>query len=375
MGENVHTLYAAPHSLYAGRARSYLIKAGIAYREIGPNTKHFHKVVKPLAGGRNSMPTLELPSGEVIRDGAAIIDYFEQRDGYSFRPKTPKQNIFSLLFDVIGAEGLLRPAIHYRWSFDEENWDFLQHHFEMVTEFGDKGKERALGMMGAVQQVIGPSMGVSPDAVSVIEELYADQLAAMDAHFSKHGYLLGGRPSIGDFGLLAPMFGHLGRDPKPLGIMLKDGMRVFRWVERMNRLTPDLCEYEDQSEDWLANDEVPETLINLARVMAEDFVPETIAAADAINEWLESAEPVAPLTECQRALGVASFSIRGVQINAIAQPYRFYLLKRVQDAYERLETEEKADVDRLLALANMSEVLNAKLTRSIGRHENLEVWR
>jgi len=35
------TLYASPASLYSGKARSYLIKAGIPYRETPPGGAHF----------------------------------------------------------------------------------------------------------------------------------------------------------------------------------------------------------------------------------------------------------------------------------------------------------------------------------------------
>ena len=38
-----------------------------------------------------------------------------------------------------------------------------------------------------------------------------------------------------DFGLIAPMYAHLGRDPYPLALMQSRAIHVFRWVERMNR--------------------------------------------------------------------------------------------------------------------------------------------
>ena len=118
------TLYGAPLSLYTGRARSYLIKAGIAYREQQGHSEHFKKVVLPQAGIR-TIPTLELEDGTVIRDGAAIIDHFEAQSGNTHSPTTPRQKVVSLLMDVIGAEGLLRPAMHYRWNFPEENLGFV----------------------------------------------------------------------------------------------------------------------------------------------------------------------------------------------------------------------------------------------------------
>ena len=70
------TLYGTPLSLYTGRARSYLIKAGLGYRETTPTTRHYREKVAPMTGGRQSMPTVELANGKVIRDGVAIVDYF-----------------------------------------------------------------------------------------------------------------------------------------------------------------------------------------------------------------------------------------------------------------------------------------------------------
>ena len=71
------TLYGSPLSLYTGRARSYLIKAGLPYRETTSTSLHYRDVVLPKAGGRQGIPTLEMADGTVIRDGAAIIDHLK----------------------------------------------------------------------------------------------------------------------------------------------------------------------------------------------------------------------------------------------------------------------------------------------------------
>ncbi|MEM7768358.1 MAG: glutathione S-transferase N-terminal domain-containing protein [Pseudomonadota bacterium] len=368
------TLYGASHSLYTGRARSYLIKAGVAYREQAMNSSHYKSVVRAKAGGRASLPTLELATGEVIRDGAAIIDHYEAALGHPFSPPKPKHNLISLLFDAIGAEGLLRPAMHYRWNFDADNLAFLEYHFGMLTEPGERGAERAQAFMNLMRNQATPSFGVSADTAPTIEAVYADQLAVLDQHFAAYGYLLGGRPCIGDFGMIAPLFAHLGRDPKPLALMQANAMSVYRWVERMNRPAADLGEYQNQDETWLAGDEIPETLIAVLRVMAEDFVPETLAAADCINAWLADQPGLEPGTECARGVGMGAFELRGTPINALAQPYRFHLLKRVHTAYDALEPDDRAAVDSLLDASGMSPVIAARLSRDIGRHNNLEVW-
>ena len=81
-----------------------------------------------------------------------------------------------------------------------------------------------------------------------------------------------------------------------------------------------------------------------------------------------------PGTEVVRGVGLGTFDVRGITVNALAQPYRFYLLKRVQDEYAALDESAQKDVTELLAACDMSTVLDIKLSREIGRKNNLEIW-
>ena len=103
-----HKLYAISHSLYSGRARSYLVKHRIPYEELSTGHESFKADVLPK-GKIPTIPTLVTPAGEVIRDGAAIIEHFEASSGRPCRPSGPRQQLVSALFDVIGTDGLLRP--------------------------------------------------------------------------------------------------------------------------------------------------------------------------------------------------------------------------------------------------------------------------
>ena len=47
MAQEPAKLYGVSHSMYTGRARSYLIKADITYREQAPNSEHYFKTVLP----------------------------------------------------------------------------------------------------------------------------------------------------------------------------------------------------------------------------------------------------------------------------------------------------------------------------------------
>ena len=44
---DTHTLYAITHSLYSGRARSYLVKQGIPFRELSTGHESFKAEVLP----------------------------------------------------------------------------------------------------------------------------------------------------------------------------------------------------------------------------------------------------------------------------------------------------------------------------------------
>ncbi|AQA19286.1 glutathione S-transferase [Halioglobus japonicus] len=372
---NTHKLYAITHSLYSGRARSYLIKQQIPFQELSTGHESFKAEVLPK-GKLATIPTLVTPEGEVIRDGAAIIEHFEAANGRPNRPTGPRQQVISALFDVIGTDGLLRPAMHYRWNFPEDNLEFVRYHFLHSQRDMPEREEKTEAMMNRMRHA-GMFFGVNDETREVVEALYLEYLEALNAHFEQYPYLLGWRPSIGDYGLLAPMYAHLGRDPHPARLMQQRATRVYRWVERMNRADQDVPEYFNAGTDFLADDEIPDTLVAVLKVLAEDFMPETLAAAAHINTWLDENQPEAGSAAVGRlaqAVGTAEFSLRGATINALAQPHRFYLLQRVQDTYAALADDEKAEVDSLLAECGMTPILTATLSRRISRADNLEVW-
>ena len=370
-----HSLYAIPHSLYSGRARSYLIKNAIPFEEFSCGHESFKAEIVPQAK-LATIPVLRTAEGQVIRDGAAIIEYFESANGRPCRPLTPKQQIVSGLFDLIGAEGLLRPAMHYRWNFPQENLSFLHYHFYHAQRVHPEREAKTQYMMDKMRYAA-MVFGVNDKTQALVETLYIEFLLALDKHFEQYPYLLGWKPCLGDFGLLAPLFAHLGRDPKPLQIMQQQAVHVYRWVERMNRPCQDAPEHYAAGEGYLADDQVPDTLLEVLRIIAEDLMPETKAAAESINIWLKS-NPVASGDRASRYLGQnegkASFVVRGQPFEAGAQPYRFFQLQMVQDAYKACAEKERADIDAMLKSCGLQELLKIKLDRRLAQRDNLEVW-
>lgn len=373
------TLYGGAFSLWTGRARSYLIKSGIAYREEPHASQHFYDSVLPKAGGRRGIPTIEFPSGDVIRDGVAIVDHFEALNGEAHSPKTPCQQIVSALLDAVGAEGFLRPCMHYRWNFDQDNIDFLLFHFQTIF-IEEDSEQLALERMANIRENVNPHWGVTPESHAFIESHLMGTLKKLNAHFSDHPYFLGNKPCRGDFAMMAPLYGHLGRDPAPLKLMQTHAVRLFRWVERMNRPEPDVGEFKrlvalkNEELDYLPYDEVPQTLIDALKHFAIDFVPESQAACDVINEWLDENKDMTAGTEAARFVGSCHFEVEGVSYDTWAQPFRFYVLKRMQDVYDGLVPADQEEIRTLLDACDMTPLLDMRLTREMGRANNLEVW-
>ena len=371
-----YILYSAPHSLYAGRARAYLIKRCIPFEERFVGHRSFTEI-KPI-GKLPTIPTLVTPNGEVIRDGAAIIDHFESSFGRLFRPISPLQDMVSSLFDVIGSEGLRRPAMHYRWNFPEDNDEFLHYHFFSLFRPDTPDREQKTISVMEMLRTTTKMRGVTGDTKDLVEALYIELLDALNSHFQHTPYLLGGSPCIGDFGMLAPLYGHLARDPYPAALMKKLAPRVYRWVERMNRESQDAPEYFDCDTDFLQKNEIPETLIAVLRVLSQDFVPETVASAKFLNLWLSEQNPKtgspAVFQLGTSPLGNVEFQVRDHTINAAIVPYRHFQLQRIHQIFDEVETKTQIRIKQILKSCNMADILNVRLNRTIGRKDNLEVW-
>jgi glutathione S-transferase len=270
-----YTLWGSAHSLYTGKARAYLIKKGLPFRERYPSDPEFASRILP-AVGHFVVPVLETDNGEIIQDSGDIIDFLEQRHAEPLlEPQSPVQQWVSLIFDAFGSEYLLPLAMHYRWSYRSEQETFLRAEFGRAMVAGvDRSarREAAAQTMGFFAGFL-PNLGVFPEVVAAMEESYLALIDALDNHFQHHPYLLGGRPCRADFGMMAPLFAHLGRDPVPAMLMKTKAPNLFRWTERMNAVPISDGEYPGYGEDYCGQDTVPETLIAVLKIAFWRWTP------------------------------------------------------------------------------------------------------
>ena len=379
--DNKFKLYTWSASLYSGKARAYLIKQHIDFDDISPADPHYDAVIRP-ALGRWIIPVMETPEQEIVQDGTEIIDWFENRQPTRLPayPQTPRQLISSLIMEFFGGEGLLRPAMHYRWNFDDDNLDFILQQFGLFAlpqVAPEERGEMALHASGRMRKAA-VLFGVTPETAPQIEAAYEETLAELDAHFTSQPYLLGGAPTIGDYGLFAALFAHLGRDPYPLRMMQEKAQMLFRWTERMRNPSADMVEFLGRDESLLAQDAIPDTLKVLLRRVAADYLPEVEAMIAMSNDWLAEHRPakneMVGGESLGRGIGMCQFAWRGVDINAVVMPYRIFMLQRIQDAYDKLGAADQKQVDGLLAETGLEAMLTARCNRRVERQNHREVW-
>jgi len=377
-----YVFYAMPGSLYSGKARSYLRKHRIEYVERAPGDPRYTDEVVP-AIGRWIIPVLQTPDGTLVQDTVDIIDHLDagvapDRSAY---PSTPVQRAVAHLLELFGGEGLLRAAMHYRWDFDDTNVPFLRKDFSASLVLGgdDHTRDGVFAFTSDRMRSATAAFGVTDELMPAIERSYEQFLALFDAHLAGSPYLLGGRPTIADFGFMGPLFAHLARDPQPSTLMKQQAQRVWRWVERMNAPVLDAGEYGDVSEGLFADDAVPDTLRALLVYIGEEYLEEAVAQVAAVDGWLAEHPDVADGEVVlgkpnRRFSGTTTFSWRGKPMTVAVVPYRLYLVKRLQDAVAAADPAGQAAIREVFAEAGLDPLLDIRPRRWVERGDNHEVW-
>jgi glutathione S-transferase len=375
--KDVYTLWGAAHSFYTGKVRSYLIKKGIAFRELYASHPRFRSHVLP-AVGMVVVPVLETPDGRMIQDTSDIIDHLESREPQPpMIPETPVQRAVAWLIGAFGSEALLPAGMHYRWSYRDQQEDFLRAEFGRIVYSGpDRKARRAAGeqLMSYFNSFL-PPLGVTPETIPTIEAAYLELLEALDEHFQHHPYVMGGHPSIADFGLMAPLFAHLARDPVPATLMKNVAPNVYRWTERMNTAGIGDPEFFNHPETYPADDEIPQTLEPVLKLMFQDWGPELRANAAFYNGWVRS-NPGLPAGHLVSAtgerkthptLGFVEYELRGCRIHRASAPHGLWHFDRAAAHSRSLQGEARARLTALVQRTGGENVMAIELARPLKR--------
>ncbi len=360
---DTYKLYGQDISLFTGKARAYMRWKNIPFEEIRSTMAEYQATIVPRVG-YPIIPIVVTPEDETLQDTTVIIDWFEERlGGPSVYPDTPKQKLAALLLEIYGDDWLVIPAMHYRWQYNRD-WAMAQFGKNSMPEsseadqlaLGEKISEKFRGFC--------LPLGITEETAPAVEKSYETLLQELDAHFAVHPYLFGTRPSIGDYGLIGPLYAHLYRDPASRDIMEKYGPNVARWVERMQ--TPP----EPLSGEFLPGDEVPETLLPVLKRMMHEQLPVLSSTVAHLEKWLEDN----PEADIPRGIGFHEFSVEGVTGTRVIMTYTQWMLQRALNFYRELDGSDKKAADDLLTAIDGTAMTDIHISKPVS-FENFRLVR
>ena len=378
-GRSRYVLWGSQHSYYTGKIRSYLVKKGVPFRELTPSHPEFDKRIVP-AIRHMVVPVMETPDGRVIQDTTDMIEHLEREFPQPILvPESPLQKAVAWLLGAYGSEGLLQPGMHYRWSYRAMQESFLQAEFGRVRYAGpDRAIRNDAGrqLMDYFNGLL-PVLGVTEATIPTVEAAYLELLDALDQHFQQWPYLLGGRPSIADFGLMAPLFAHLGRDPVPATLMKNRAQNVYRWTERMNVPAIVDMEFPGCPEDYLEGDSIPDSLEPVLKLVFQDWGPQLLADAAHYNAWV-GADPSMPAGTLVSAsgerlvhptLGFVDYQWRGCAIHRASSMHGLWHFDKAVAHARSLQGDARSRFDSLVRRAGGEAVMGIRLARAMKRED------
>jgi glutathione S-transferase len=330
-----YRLYSLLASMYSGKVRGYLNYKKLSYIDKSVNIFDLAVRIKSKTGER-VVPVVRTRREEWLQDTTLIIEELEQRHPEpSIAVRTPVQYLLSLLLECWGDEYWLPVAMHYRWSYPDENREFF------VKEVG---RSLAPALPASVQRYLGnrvatrldgaaPVIGFVPAQHAMLEVWTETILDLLETHFGQHDYLLGARPTIADFSLLASFFGHLNRDPAPKRLLMTGRPHLTSWVERTHR--GDVAHGE-----LFEGDQLPPTLVPIVDRIVGEFLPMVAAYQQALRAYIARHQP-SPGDRLPRFVGEATFPMGNGQFTRQAMPYTLWMMQRLRDRIAALSEEER----------------------------------
>ncbi|MEL6379663.1 MAG: glutathione S-transferase N-terminal domain-containing protein [Pseudomonadota bacterium] len=358
-----HHLYAAPLSLFSGKARAYLTYKQVPVEEHFADRDVYRDIILPRIG-YPVMPVTITDDDEAIQDTSALMDAFERRAPEpAVRPDGAVQNVVASLFELYGDEWLVIPAMHYRWVY---NRDFALGEFGKIAAPGEsvEMQRAAAEKTSAMFQQAVPLLGASAEMADAVETSYLGFLQDFDTHLARHDFLLGGRPCQGDFGLIGPLYAHLYRDPASGEMMKREAPRVAAWVERM------IAKPFVADGAFVEGDDIPETLIPLLTRMMAEQGPCLLDLFEKLAAFKRE-KPDAPIP---RMIGMHAFTMSGKTGSRMIIPYTQWMAQRALDLLVPMAPATRARVDAVMEACGGTALAGATIAAPVTLENHKIVW-
>ena len=371
ISEGRYVLWGANWSLYTAKVRPYLIKKRIDYVEVCPSHPHFNDHIIPTVG-YFTVPVLETPEGEIIADSTRILEHLETK--FPDPPMLPEDKALAALAYLIhcfGSEGMHKSAMYQRWNTSYENRLFARNEFKRTTATPEIAETFAVSMRSYL-----PVLGIGHDhSIDMAVEKSIDALYdSLNTHFLKYPYILGGLPSLADYGLMGPLYAHHGRDISSNNRMKVNAPAVYRWVENM--LRPPIVDQENWHvpQEYFSVDELPDTLQAFLKLIGKEYIPEVRAVIGLYHDWLDAEDrPAGAIVDvegkkrCHQALG----EIEHVQMDTFIR--RIGLLddvsqhSRFQAQLDQMSDSEMKSLRKILEGMGAGDYADLRLKRDVKR--------
>lgn len=347
-----YTLLGWDISWFSGKVRSYLRHKRIPWRERPMSAIEF-SFHAPRRTGAAAMPVLITPEGRWVQDSSVIIDFLESRfpqDGII--PATPVLRFVAYLLEIWGDEFWIPVGLHTRWShrenyprFEREAGANLLPHAPRFVQ-----KRAAAWAAGKMQDHL-RSVGIVPAQVALLDRWTEDMLDLLERHFAVCPWLLGERVSLADFGLIGPLYAHLGTDPWPQRELIACRPHVQAWIERM--MNPPAA-----AGAFPEDDRVPETLLPVVAAALHEMLP-WVQATLAEVQHFQAEHP--GTRRIPRKLGTVEYPFGASRYRRDALPYVLWMVQRMQQVMRQLPAPQQAALREFLKDMDATQWLDIRL--------------
>ena len=276
MSDQAYDLHGLKLSYFTGKLEAYLRAKGIAFTFVEMDTADFQRCAKQT--GVAQMPQLRAPNGAWLTDTTAIMARFEDQGAEpQFRPSTATGAFLSRLLEDAFDEWLWRPALYYRWAFEEDaRLMGRQIARTMLRDLPAPLWLKTLVITARQKREYLRSDGVTRENAPAIERHYLAVLGLLEPVLATRPFLFGDRPCEADFGLFGPMFRHFSHDPTPAAILRERASNVLAWTARLWATTPATLSGRARACD------PPSDLDPLLRCIGADYLPYLSANLEAV---------------------------------------------------------------------------------------------
>jgi glutathione S-transferase len=363
MMKSQYKYYGWQASYFAGKIRGYLNYKGVDYVEKNINMIDM-LVTLPKHTGRQAMPALETKQGEWFCDTPLIMAELEKRHPQPpVLVEGPVQNFVSELFQNWVDDAWIPVALHSRWSYPE-NYEKLNREEagKSLLPFAPRFIRNRVADKAFLQNMARhlPATGVVPEQLALLESWTKNSLDLLEIHFSKHGYLLGERPTVADFGLLGPMFGHLNRDPWPKRQWLDLRPNLQKWVEKMAR-------GDKTSGELLEHDNIPETLMPLIKIILTEYMPFMDKTVQDLKGII-AAKQLKSGDKLPRSTGRVELAMMDARYKRASFSYSLWRMQRTQKMVAKYSQVDKDCLNTWLSKLGQADFLSVDFGCELKRH-------